>query len=459
MKRYCSEVPRDRSAQSAVFSSARSALSCHLEAWMSRRGLLRWAVASGISGGSWLRALAERSNVARRPPRACILLWMDGGASHLDTLDPKPSAPAEIRGPLGAVTSTVPGIHLSAALPNLAQCMQHIAILRGMQSREGSHQRARYHLHTGVPQTAAGPPHPCVGAVVSYARAATDVSFPRYVLLRDGHGMSDGTSSGFLGPDHHPLVVDHVDRGLDHVAAAVGPEEFRQQLGLLRAINRRFTTRYPSPAAKAYERSLSHAVTLMHSETLKAFDLSQESPRWLDAYGPTPFGRSCLTARRLVQRGVPFVEVNFSGWDQHAQIYEHPTGNIRELGQTLDRGMSALIRDLEQRDLLKHTLIVWMGEFGRTPRINRAAGRDHHPRAWSAALVGCGVRGGQVVGKTNATGAEVIDRPIQGEDLLATIYELLEINSNETISRPDGRNVPIIDNRLAAPESIREVLS
>ncbi len=457
--RLCSETRQHRTAESVSALSIRPPGPWHLEAWMTRRGLLRWGIASGIAGGSWLRALAQRSNVSRGLPRACILLWMDGGASHLDTLDPKPAAPAEIRGPLGAVATSVPGIHVSAVLPRLAECMQHIAIVRGMQTREGSHRRARFHLHTGCLETPAGPPHPCLGAVTSHARRSTGAAFPRYVLLRDGQGTTYGTSSGFLGAGHQPLVVDHVDRGLDHATAAAGADEFRQQLGLLQAINRRFTTRYESPTAEAYTQSVADAVTLMRSETLKAFDLSRESPRWLDAYGRTTFGRSCLTARRLVERGVPFVEVNFSGWDLHGRIYQDPRGNIRKLGESLDLGMSALIQDLHQRGLLQETVIVWMGEFGRTPRMNRAAGRDHYPKAWSAALVGGGVRGGRVVGKTDATGAEVIDRPVQAEDLLATIYELLDIDPNDNISRPDGRNVPIIDNRLAAPTSIHEILS
>ena len=428
---------------------------------LSRRGFLRRSAASlaGVTAGSsWLSTLAAHAHQGGVRPKSCILLWMDGGPSHLDTFDPKPDAPQDVRGSLATIATSVPGIHVSELFPRFAEQMHHAAIVRSMNTPEADHLRARYHLHTGHRQRG-GLAHPSLGAIVSHELGRPEFPLPNYILLRDGGGYSYGTSSGFLGPSHQPLVARDVDRGgVENSKAAFGRRDFDAQVELLAELERDFQRAYRSSAADAHATTVERAVRMMRSRLLSAFDLGEEPARVRQAYGESPFGKACLTARRLVESGVPLVEINSSGWDHHGDIYASGRKGIAQLAGPVDAGMAALIADLADRGLLSGTLVIWMGEFGRTPRLNGQTGRDHYAKAWSLAMAGGGIRGGQVVGRTDATGATVEDRPVTAADFMATVCRVLGIDYTKQLSAPGGRPSPIVDDQPAAPRPLEELL-
>jgi hypothetical protein len=424
----------------------------------------------------WLgRVAGAAADAADRRPKACILLWMAGGPSHIDTFDPKPDAPADVRGEFRAIETAVAGIRISEHFPQFARLMKHAAILRGMATQESDHSLATYHLHTGYQNRAGAVSFPSLGAIVSRELGRHDVALPNFVTI--GKGPQQALTAGFLGPDHQPLSVADPARGLDFAAPSGTPEQFERRLELIRGFDAAFHARYGGLSHATHRSAVERAVRLMNARQKEAFDLSREPAEVRERYSPPAsgatatqvggkmaggsapagsFGQGCLMARRLVEAGVPFVEVVMGdgvGWDTHRDNFPR----VKALSLECDAAMSALVSDLHERGLLDSTLVVWMGEFGRTPKCT-GGGRNHWSKAWSSVLIGGGIRGGQVVGQTDRSGAEVVDRPVSVPDFLATVCTVLGIDYKRN-NRPAGvdRPIPIVDTSKE-PRPINELL-
>ncbi len=406
---------------------------------LSRRDLLKLSAAGvlGASMSGWLDLLAARAAEARVQHKRCVLLWMDGGPSHKDTFDLKPGTANG--GPYRPIDTSVPGIQISEHFPRFARLMQHAAIIRSMSTLEGAHGRAKYHLHTGYREGVGGLVYPSLGAIVSKEIADPNNPIPSFVSIGN---RSYG--SGFLGPRHQPLIVVDPNRGVENLRPLVNTTQFDHRVGLLEELEAGFNRTHHSGMGTAHRTTYQRAVTLMRDRGARAFDLSQEPASARAAYGSSRFGEGCLLARRLLETGVSFVEVTLGGWDTHQNNFNR----VRTLSQQVDPAMSQLVTDLRDRGLLDSTLVIWMGEFGRTPRINQRGaqpGRDHYPRAWSTVLVGGGIRGGQVIGRTDAEGAVVTQRPVSAIDFLATVCRILGIDYTRMNQTPIGRPVRVVD--------------
>jgi len=422
---------------------------------------------SGLSLSGWLPALADEvaANSARR--KSCILLWMPGGPSQIDTFDPKPGH--KNGGEFKPIETSVPGVQISEHLPNLAKQMEHLAIIRSMQTKEGDHGRASYHLRTGyLPQ---GPVrYPSLGSLVSHELGSDDAELPNFVSVMPNRLLAPGAfGAGFLGPRFAPLIVGsepprRAARGnnappadmpfgqpleVRNIQASTGLEQADSRLDLLASMESDFRSQRPGLAAESHLSAYNQAVRMMRSSAVGAFNLEEEPTELREAYGKNRFGQGCLLARRLVERGVPFVEVALSdamggmgiGWDTHAQNFE----GVKALSQVLDPAWATLMKDLKDRGLLDSTMVVWMGEFGRTAVINDNGGRDHFPNAWTTVVGGGGIRGGQVYGKTDEGGATVADKPVNVPDLLATICMGLGIDPAKENMSNVGRPIPLTD--------------
>jgi hypothetical protein len=402
---------------------------------VSRRGFLRFlgGGALGWAGLSYFDRLAVHADELRRQGRACILLWMAGGPSQFESLDPKPGA--ETQGPTRAIPTAVPGIQLAEHWPRLAHVTGELAILRSMTSREGNHGRATYLLHTSY-SPSGGVVHPGFGAIVARELARTDFDLPSFVSIQ---GPSVGPS--FLGVRYAPFVVNDPNRPPDNLSVPVAERRFQRRLRLMRDLERPFAASGAGALVRDHQTLYEQTARLVLSPRGRGFDLDREPARLRDAYGRTPYGQSCLLARRLIEAGVPIVEVQSSGWDTHGNELE----TLRRLIPPVDQGSAALIADLKARGLLERTLVIWMGEFGRTPRINLQAGRDHYPEAFSLYLAGGGIRGGQVIGATNRTGTAVADRSITVQDLFCTLYHSLGINPRRENESNVGRPLAYVE--------------
>jgi uncharacterized protein (DUF1501 family) len=410
---------------------------------ISRRDWFRLTAAGalGASLSGWLEALAADAAAHPQRRRSCILLWMNGGPSTIDLWDLKPGHANG--GPYRETPTAVPGLRVSEHLPKLAGWAKRLAVVRSMCTRENEHERAAFHLRTGyVPQ--GGIQFPTFGALAAKELGRPEDDLPAYVSVAPGRGPGNlfGAGAGFLGPQFAPLAVGGDGRVPNlQRPAGVSAAEFDARLGLLGDLDRDFAADRPGPAAVAHQVAYARATRLMRTAAASAFKVGDEPAKRRDAYGRTPFGEGCLLARRLVERGVAFVEVTLDGWDTHQNNF----AAVKGLSQTLDTGWSALMQDLQDRGLLDSTVIVWMGEFGRTPKINANQGRDHFPAAWSTVLAGGGIRGGQAVGRTSADGQKVEERPVSVPDLLATVCLALGIDATKTNPSNVGRPIRIVD--------------
>jgi hypothetical protein len=417
---------------------------------LNRRGFLRVGMGGLLSllFAQWLDPRAASAQIANRKSkienRKCILLWMNGGPSHLDTWDPKPGAATG--GLFKAIKTRAPGIEISEHLPQVAEQAHHLAILRGMTSREGNHQRAQYLMHTGyVPNPTIV--HPSLGGWVSEELGDPNFELPAFVSI-----SGPSFSAGFLGVQYGPFVVQNPGRPIQNVAFAPGVDDarFRQREAALNAMEAQFAAETGDTKVKGRRAVYAKAIRLMRSPKLKAFDLSDEPEAVKAAYGDTSFGRGCLMARRLVETGVRFVEVVQDGWDTHQDNFNR----TQKLMGVIDPAMATLLKELDERKLLDSTLILWMGEFGRTPRINGSEGRDHYPQAWSAVLAGAGARGGIAYGQTNETGEKIVDRPVSVPDFFATVASLLGMDPGKTFMTPVGRPIAITEKGVPIKELI-----
>lgn len=408
---------------------------------VTRRNFLSLVAAGGGLNG-WLTRVAAHAAELQQA-KSCILLWMSGGPSHVDTFDLKPDASDRVRGEFRPITTSVPGIQISEHFPKLAGQMEHAAVLRSMSTVESDHQLASYHVHTGYQKRAGGVAFPALGAVLSRELGREDFPLPNFVCI--GAGPRQFTRAGMLGPNHQPLDVLNPNRGTDFLQPLAGTKEFDRQFDLLRRFDKSFEAAYRAEAARAHVATLERAVRLMTAEQKQAFDLSQEPDATRERYGRGSFGQGCLMARRLIETGVPCVEVIMGegvGWDTHRDNFPR----TRALSLEADAGTAALIDDLKQRGRLHSTLVIWMGEFGRSPQITSGGGRNHWARAWSCVLAGGGIRGGQTIGRTDRDGAEVTERPISVTDFLATVCSILGIDYRRAHDVPEiKRPIPIVD--------------
>jgi len=414
---------------------------------------------AGLTASTWLASLASAVAAEPAPVRSCVLLWMNGGPSQLDTFDMKPGHAHG--GPFKAIGTRVPGIEVSEHLPEIAKWTDRLAIVRSMSTKEGDHGRARDNLRTGYfPQ--ASIQFPVIGSLVSNERGEPVGDLPNYVSIFSRGLFGPGSPpEGFLGPKHTPLLVGRDSDGAGagprltvenlSLPAGLAPQQAAGRLELLQRIEREFLETRAGAAAESHRNAYAKANRLMSPAAAKTFDLDDEPDDVRERYGRSQFGQGCLLARRLVERRVPFVEVSLGGWDTHDDNFTR----VRGLCEVLDRGWSALMHDLHERGLLSSTLVVWMGEFGRTPVINPRVGRDHYPKAWSVALGGAGIRGGQVVGRTSDDGMTVEDRPVATPDLLASICLALGLSPEKQNLSNVGRPIRLVD---PSAQPITEIL-
>jgi len=408
----------------------------------SRREWLKLS-AAGVASASlcgWLPAMAARAaeekTTAKARAKRLVVLWMDGGPPHTDTFDLKPDiAECGIFKPIDTIT---PGIQISELLPKFSQIIDRAAIVRSMSTIENEHLRARVHLRTGFRDGQGGVAWPSLGSICSQEIGSPTADLPSYVAIAERRDRSHGP--GFLGTKHQPLYVLNPAKGVENLAAPGTPEQMQNRLDLLARLESGFARDYRAPISQDHATVYGRAVQMMRSAKAKAFDISQEPDSVRERYGKNRFGEGCLLARRLLEADVKYVEVGLEQWDTH---FEN-NNKIRELCGVLDPGMTTFITDLEERGLLDDTLVVWMGEFGRTPKF-KGKGRDHYAKAWSTVFMGAGVRGGQVIGRTDSVGATVEDRPVSVQDFMATICEFLGVSTEKEVTLADGRPVKFVD--------------
>lgn len=432
-----------------------------------RRTCLKTMLALGAQVGitsAWSSQLAAAIN-AKGSGRRLIVLWMPGGPSQMDTFDLKPGHANG--GPFKETETSVPGLKFSEHLPELAKLADHLSIIRGMQTKEGDHSRGTFLLRTGQ-RPGAPVRYPAFPAALAKELATPDPSIPGYVsILPNSFINPPAFSAGFLGASREPLTVAgtrafdpaqanapdnaNSDRPVDlRVDNLLPPESLNRERLVRRQqfwdlLQQSYGAQQRAGAASTHDTVYRRAMKLAESELVEAFDLGQEPDEIRRRYGTDAFGQGCLMARRLVERGVPVVEVSLSdgpgglSWDSHADNFNV----VKRLSERLDRGWSQLMLDLKSSGLLEQTTIVWMGEFGRTPQINQMGGRDHFPNAWSCVLGGAGIAGGSIVGKTSDDGMEVIDHPVTAPDLLATLCQAVGVDpATENISE-DRRPIKI----------------
>ena len=368
---------------------------------------------------------------------ACIFLFMRGGPSQMETFDPKPGHANG--GPTKAIETAVSGIKIAEHWPNVAKQMKDIALIRSMTNKEGEHIRATYQMHTGyVPGGAVK--YPSLGSIVASEIGPKGFDLPSFVSIGNRLGT---IGSGFLGASVGPFVVANPLQMPSNVelAAGVGDKRFERRLNLLDDLEQDFAQTGGKPLVETHRALVANASQMVLSPQIKAFDVSQEKDDIRDRYGRNPFGQGCLLARRLVETGVTFVEVESNGWDTHQDNFER----VKGLAGTTDPAVAALIGDLKERGMLARTLVIWIGEFGRTPKINPNTGRDHYPRAFNVLLAGGGIKGGQVIGRTSDDGMEVKERPVGVADLFCTFCSALKIDSKKENLSGVGRPIKIVD--------------
>jgi hypothetical protein len=420
---------------------------------VSRRGFLGAVAAAGAAActdmtGVQALATPEVARELRRNQKRCILLWLAGGASQLETFDPKPGAVTG--GPFRSIQTSTPGLHISELMPKMARRLKDTCIIRSLNTRNGDHGSGAKLMMRGRMGEAALD-YPDLGAVLSRELGQPESQVPDYVsfyFATEGRNMAPG-HPGFLGARYGSMnlytsmIPEDIRRG------TINEQDHRERAELRSFLSGQFERGRVSSAVDSHRQAYQRVPGIMASERL--FDIAREPQRVRDRFGPTLFAQQALAARRLVEAGVPFVRVGRAWWDSHGQNFE----THQELVPELDHVMSTLLDDLEERGLLRDTLVITLAEFGRTPNINSQLGRDHFATAWSCTLSGCGVKGGSVYGRTDETGARVADGEINAARLFATIYRALGINHHKNYyvgSRP----VPLTD---PGTEPIREVLA
>jgi uncharacterized protein (DUF1501 family) len=408
---------------------------------LSRRRLLRLLPAAGFSAGvlGWGDVVAARAAEVRRRGKACILLWMQGGPSQFETFSPLEGH--KNGGGTKAIATNVAGIRFAEHWPEAAQVADRLAVIRSMTSKEGSHPRATYLMHTGyLPNPSAR--HPTLGSIVAseLAKAGGGETGDLPPVVRIGGRGRNDSGAGRLGMQWEPFEMRDPRENPANTTPQVATDRHVRRLDLMDALSAGFAAQLPEEA-EAHRALYRRATRMILSDQMRAFDLDDEPEQARTAYGQGAFAAGCLLARRLVESGVSFVEVVCNGWDTHQENFT----KVPELAGQVDRPLAALLRDLADRGRLDDTLVIWMGEFGRTPQVNPRGGRDHFPRSFNAVLAGGGVRGGQVVGRTDKAGSDVADRPVTVPDLFATFCKSLGIDPQVENTAASGRPIKLVD--------------
>lgn len=404
-----------------------------------RRDFLRLA---GLAGVSWLTPvghyLARAAERSREPASSVIMLWMQGGPSQLETFDPHPNT--AIAAGTGAIKTAVKDVLVAPGLDRTAEEMGSVALVRSMTSKEGDHERGTYTMKTGFrPDPTVI--YPSLGAICCHELPAAGVDIPRHVSILPGQWAARG---GYLGDRYDAFRMDDPAGPVPDTQSFLPKGRDEQRLEHLDVVEKAFARgREKRVADTLHRETVAGARKMMTSEQLQAFDVSREPAAVRKMYGDTPFGRGCLAARRLIEVGVRCVEVTLSGWDTHANNH---TQHRKQL-DVLDPAFSALLKDLRERKLLDRTVVVWAGEFGRTPTVNPAGGRDHWPKGFSVALAGGGIRGGTVVGATDPAGKADPTDPVNVGDLHATVLTAVGIDPGKVIQTPIGRTVKFAEGK------------
>jgi len=427
---------------------------------VTRRDCLQLGLGALLGGGlaSAIRAAPGRA-VAQA--KSCILVWMDGGPTHYETFDPKPDAPAEYRGEFKTVATKLPGVTLSEHMTRLAGMFDKLAVVRSIRHDQGNHGAGNHYMMTGAPPRipvgcgAFVSFHPSLGSVVASEKPAP-AGLPAYFTMPS---MSRSGGPHFLGAKYAPFVVDgdpnNATFRVRDVALPAGLTEgrFADRSDLRAEVDRfqRILDKQAGDPALALDEHYHQAADLMKSkEAQAAFDIGKEPEKVREQYGRNAFGQRALLARRLVEAGVPFVTLYDGGWDHHTKLFE----SLKKRLPTWDQTVAALIADLDQRGLLKTTLVIALGEFGRTPQINKDMGRDHWSNAMSVLVAGGGTPGGQVVGATDKRGFAAIERVLSPENFAATVYAKLGIEPGKILYTPQGRPTHLVSD----PTPIRELM-
>lgn len=421
-----------------------------------RRFLMQVGALSGIGLSLDMALRAQAASKSDAEDLNCILIWTQGGTSHIDSIDPKPEANADIRGEFSAISTAVPGVQFTELMPNFARRLTQFSVLRNLNPRNGSHSVADAIMLSGKPfnQTMT---YPCFGSVIAKERGKR-TSLPPFIQLGSHvDRRARGGLAGYLGIEHNPFEVPGDPNSESFSVRDVTPpgglslkrfEQRRRALELLDTLPRKSNAH--AGALEATDKFYQNAFEVISSpQTQRAFNLQAESPQLRDAYGRHYFGQSCLLARRLIESGARFVTVSSGGWDTHSNNFK----TLRSKLPPVDQGIPALIDDLDQRGLLDTTLVVWMTDFGRTPVINANAGRDHSSTASYICMAGIGTPPGTVIGRTDATATRTEGGEYYAEDVAATIYTKLGIPLDTSHVAPDGRPIWLCDG-----EPIKELM-
>lgn len=431
---------------------------------MTRRDSLKFGL-GGLFGAGLVDLLRLR-HAAAAPgptrPTSCILIWLDGGPSHYETFDPKPEAPSEIRGEFEAIETKIPGVRFSRHMTRLASIADKLAVVRSIRHDQGNHGAGNHYMMTGAPPRipvgcgAFVSFHPSLGSATAHERGASVGGLPSYFSIPQ---MSRSGGPNFLGAQYAPFVVpDDPNREGFRVRDVAPPRGLEEPRADRRRDLRALVDRLPriegeaaADPVVALDQYYEQGYDLIRSaEAQAAFDIGREPAEVREAYGRTPLGQRALLARRLVEAGVPFVTLYDGGWDHHKSIFDSLADKLPKV----EHAVAALIEDLERRGLLETTLVVMLGEFGRTPKINNDAGRDHWSNAMSVLFAGCGTPGGQVVGATDARGFAAVERVLSPENFASTVYAKLGIDPGKILYAPNGRPTHLVSD----PTPIAELM-
>jgi hypothetical protein len=425
---------------------------------MSRRDFIQVGLGGALGLGLCdllrLRAYgAETGSKGAAKNVNCILIWMDGGPSHYETFDPKPDAPSEIRGEFKAISTKVPGIQFCEAVPKLAEVADKLTVVRSICHKDPNHGGGNHYMMTGMPTpvpVACGAFvtfHPSYGSMVSYDRGLRK-GMPAYISMPQ---VSRSGGPNFLGGQHAPFVIDGYPNSSSFKVRDVvlpadiaeGRAENRQKLRQSLDAMKRFSDKLADDPAVTFDQYYAQGLNLVASkEAQLAFDINKEDEKLREKYGRNDFAQRLLLARRLVEVGVSFVTVYTGGWDHHTKIFEAYKGNHLK---TFDQGVAALISDLDARGLLEKTLVIALGEFGRTPKVNKDAGRDHWPGAMSVLMAGAGVPRGALIGATDPKGYYASENVHKPEDFAASLYTKMGIDPNQVLRTTSGRPVQLVN--------------
>ncbi len=413
----------------------------HADGRVTRRSMLRrlagGAAAAGVLQLSWRDLLIARAEELQKEKRAMILLWMDGGPSQFECFNPKPGS--DNQGPAGVINTALPGVQFAEFWPETAKVLDRIALIRSMVSNEADHFRAIKLVRTGYPinPTLA---YPTWGSVVAHEMHDEQFDLPAFVRVGKPRIKTRDVGAGVLGAKYEAFRIDEPGRLPDDVRPSVSSEVLARRLALADQFDAEFAATGAQAAVRDKHDVYERARRFVLSPQLRVFDLEEEPEKLRDSYGRTPFGQGCLLARRLVEAGVSFIEVfssgtrNDAGWDTHSKGFE----DTPYLCSDTDPAYATLLRDLEDRGMLDSTLVVWMGEFGRTPKLKKDGGRDHYAKGWQVGLSGAGVKVGQVIGATDKDGVDVTDRPVGVQDLYVSFCRALGLNArHEYVTNAD----------------------